>query len=169
VVGFGLISSAAAFIVLIWAGTFLPGLAGEVFSRLAGIMWTPVLLDLTLFGFGLALVFLVNAWMRRREGDELVFLEQVDDRESPSGMPAAARSAVFPYRPETRDPGPALAAIEGALEIPDLQEAANLLYQLPPESLDTPEVLELRLRLARAQDRPAQVRELEARLAKQRP
>ncbi|MEO1845671.1 MAG: TM2 domain-containing protein, partial [Akkermansiaceae bacterium] len=38
-IGFGLILAAATLIALIWLGTYLPGLLGEVFSMFAGLMW----------------------------------------------------------------------------------------------------------------------------------
>ncbi len=47
-IGFGLILAVAAILVLIWLGMFLPGFAGEVFRKLAGMMWTPLVLDFSL-------------------------------------------------------------------------------------------------------------------------
>ena len=159
-VGFGLILVAAALVALIWLGTYLPGLAGEFFSMVAGIMWTPIFIDLSIFVFGFFLVIALNVWIRSREGDEYVYLEQVEGPEVPSELPSRARSAVFSEKPEAAGVAPSLAAIEGALELGDGQQAAELLYQLPPEQLDTPEVLTLRIRLARSQGREDQATKL---------
>ena len=164
-VGFGLILAAGMVIALIWAGSYLPGLAGEIFSKIAGIMWTPVLLDLTIFFLGLSLVLWINAWIRAREGEELVYLEQIEGPAIPSDLPEQARSAVYREEPAPCGDNPVLAAIEGALDLPDPLQAAELLYQLPPEELDTPEVLALRIRLARLNERPDQAAELERLLA----
>ena len=81
-VGFGLIAIAAAIIVVIWAGTYLPGFPGEVFSMIAGIMWSPILLDISLFIIGLSLVFWINHIRRQADGDEFVMLEVPDSDES---------------------------------------------------------------------------------------
>ena len=82
-VGFGLIALAAAVIVLIWVGTYLPGFPGEVFSMIAGIMWSPILLDISLFILGLTLVFWINHIRRQAEGDEFVLLETAEKPEPP--------------------------------------------------------------------------------------
>ncbi|NNM29998.1 MAG: hypothetical protein HKO57_10770, partial [Akkermansiaceae bacterium] len=99
-VGLGLIVAAALIVTLIWAGTYLPGFLGEVFSIVAGIMWTPVLLDISLFVLGLAFVLWLNHHRRKREGDEYVYLEQIEGPGVPDDLPAEARSAVFREAPE---------------------------------------------------------------------
>ena len=163
-IGFAFIFAAGLVVALIWAGTYLPGFAGEVFSMIAGIMWTPILLDLTIFIMGGIFVLWLNHFIRAREGDEFVYLEQVDGPDIPADLPAEARAAVFTEEPETQGLAPALAAIEGALELDDRAEASELLYQLPPDSLDEPEVLALRIRLAWAHGRDEQARALEDKL-----
>lgn len=145
-VGFGLILAAAVVIILIWCGTYLPGFAGEVFSMIAGIMWSPILLDLSLFLMGFLLILWLNHLRRLRDGDEFVYLEQVDG--PTDGLPAGARSAVYHEKPGEPDPSLPLAAIEGALELRDTAEAARLLYELPEDELEHPAVLALRIRLA---------------------
>jgi len=147
-IGLGLLLVAAGFIVLIWLGTFLPGFAGEAFSKMAGIMWTPVFLDLSLFLLGLSLVLWLNKYRLERDGDEFVYLEQVNDPEAPANLPADARSALYKTAPETLGEEPTLAAIEGALALDDLKEATHLLLQLSAEALETPEALALRISLA---------------------
>lgn len=146
--GFGLILVVAAIIVLIWLGTYLPGLPGEIFSMIAGIMWSPVLLDLSLFLIGLTLVLWVNHIRRKGDGDEFVYLEAVEGPDIPDDLSAESRSAIFRHRPEEPDRSIALAAVEGALDMGDLQTATELLLEVPEEELDLPDTLALRIRLA---------------------
>ncbi|HAT19181.1 MAG: hypothetical protein HRU37_02375 [Roseibacillus sp.] len=146
-IGFGLILAVATLLVLIWLGMFLPGFAGEVFRKLAGMMWTPVVLDLSLFLLGITLILWLNMFIRAREGDEYVYLEQIEA--PPDDLPEEARSAVFREAPEPQGLSPSLAAIEGALELNDLSEATSLLFELPPDQLEEPDVLVLRIALAR--------------------
>ena len=150
-IGFGLILAAATLIALIWLGTYLPGFLGEVFSMFAGLMWTPLVLDFTIFLFGVVLILWLNMFVRAREGDEFVYLEQVEGPDVPADLPEEARSAVFRENPVPHGLEPSLAAIEGALALDDLGEAADLLFELPPDQVDEPEVLTLRIQLARKQ------------------
>ena len=150
-IGFGLILAAATLIALIWLGTYLPGFLGEVFSMFAGLMWTPLVLDFTIFLFGVILILWLNMFIRAREGDEFVYLEQVEGPDVPADLPEEARSAVFREKPVPQGLEPSLAAIEGALALGDLGEAADLLFELPPDQVDEPEVLTLRIQLARKQ------------------
>lgn len=147
-VGFGLILAAATMIVLIWLGTYLPGFPGEVFSLIAGIMWSPVLLDISLFLMGIILILWINHIRHKGETDEFVYLETVDGPDMPGDLPAEARSAVFRERPEPVPENLTLPAIEGALDMGDLQTATELLLDLPEEDLKSPEILALRIRLA---------------------
>ena len=163
-VGFGLILAAAALVALIWLGTYLPGFLGEAFSMFAGLMWTPIVLDITIFLFGVILILWLNMVIRAREGDEYVYLEQAEGPDVPADLPAAARTAIFRDKPEDQGLTPALGAIEGALDLGDLGEAAGLLFDLPPEHLDEPEVLALRIRLARRQGHGGKADELLAEL-----
>ena len=87
-IGFGLILAASAILLLIWLGMFLPGFAGEVFRKLAGMMWTPIIIDCSLFLLGIILVLSLNWFIRSRQGDEYVYLEQVND--PPEGLPDRA-------------------------------------------------------------------------------
>ena len=152
-VGIGLLLAASAVIVVLWAGTYLPGFAGEVFSMVSGILWTPVLLDISLFVIGLGLVLWLNKVRLAREGDEYVYLEQVEEPELPADLPAEARSAVYSGPPAELADRPELAAIEGALAMKDYAGATSLLLELDEEELEQAEVLALRCELALAQDR----------------
>ena len=161
-VGVGIIFAAAAFITLIWLGMFLPGFAGEVFQKMAGLMWTPLILDVSLFLLGIILILWLNIFIRAREGDEYVYLEQVES--PPADLPEGARSVIFHEPPEPRGVGPGLAAIEGALELNDLSEATTLLYELPADQLEEPDVLALRIELSRRKGHDQKAAELLAEL-----
>lgn len=163
-VGLALILAAALFIILIWTGTFLPGLAGETFAKMAGIMWTPVLLDITLFLFGLSLVLWLNKYRLEKEGDEYVYLEQVEGPEIPSDLPQETRSVIYKAAPEQLGDDPTLAAIEGALAMDDQEDAINLLLRLSPEALASPPALAARITLAERQGKNEEKQKLLAEL-----
>lgn len=153
VVGLGLLLTASGVIVVIWLGTYLPGGFGEFFSILAGIMWTPVLLDISLFLIGLTLVLWLNKRRLDKEGDEYVYLEQVEGPNLPGDLPQESRSAVYSSAPEKLTGNPACAAIEGALSLGDLEEATRLLLAISPSDLEAPDVLGVRIQLAEQTDR----------------
>ncbi len=159
-IGFGMILVAACLIALIWMGTYLPGFLGEAFSVFAGLMWTPIVLDITIFLFGFILILWLNIFIRARDGDEFVYLEQVDGPDVPDDLPTEARSAVFKDRPDPQGLEPSLAAIEGALQLDDPAAAIDLLLALPPGQVDEPEVLALRIRLSRKQGHHEKAAEL---------
>ena len=166
-IGGGLILAAAFVLLLVWLGMFLPGFAGEVFRKLAGFLWTPLILDFSLFILGVILVLSLNWYIRVKNGDECVYLEQVVD--PPAGLPERARSAIFKEEPEPQGIGPRLAAIEGALALNDLSEATSLLFELPESHLEDPEVLALRIALARRKEHTAKADQLLQKLMAQAP
>ena len=166
-IGGGLILAAAGLLLLIWLGMFLPGFAGEVFRKMAGFLWTPLILDFSLFILGVILVLSLNWYIRVRKGDECVYLEQVED--PPSGLPEKARSAIFSEEPEPQGLGPKLAAIEGALALNDLSEATSLLFELPESHLEDSEVLALRIALARRKEHTGKADQLLQKLMIQSP
>ena len=163
-VGIGLLLAASAAVVLLWAGTYLPGFAGEMFSMVAGIFWTPVLLDISLFIMGFALILWLNKVRLDREGDEYVYLEQVDPPEDGETLPAEARSAVYAAPPAELAEKPEVAAIEGALALGDQAQATDMLLKLSEEELNLPEVLAVRVQLARQQDRHSEAEALVEKL-----
>jgi hypothetical protein len=90
---------------------------------------------------------MLNHWRQKREGDELVYLEQVDQ---PGKLPDHAKWAVFREPPLTGEEPSLLVQADGALAISDWQTAADCLAAMPEEQLKMPEALSLRLQLARA-------------------
>ena len=80
--GFVPILSIALVIITIFALGALPGFAGEVFRKIAGIMFTPVFLELSFAFFGLIAVLWINQIRLAKEGDEFVSMEIEDDTPS---------------------------------------------------------------------------------------
>ena len=78
-IGFVPIAAIALVIILIFALGMLPGFAGELFRKIAGIMFTPVFLELSFAFMGILAVLWVNQIRLAREGDEFVSLEIADD------------------------------------------------------------------------------------------
>lgn len=54
-----------------------PGVLGEWFGMIAGLLSTPVFLEISFFALGLMIVVGVNHWRLRRDGDEFVTLDEV--------------------------------------------------------------------------------------------
>ena len=73
----------AAVIIGIGLGGRLPGLAGEIFRKITGFMFTPVFLELTFALLGLIAVFWINSIRLQREGDDFVSLEIEDEQDEP--------------------------------------------------------------------------------------
>ncbi|MCW1886801.1 hypothetical protein OKA04_18825 [Luteolibacter flavescens] len=59
-------------------GTTLPGLIGEVFTKVVGFLTSPFLLEGSLIFAGFTLVILINSWRRHRDGDEFVYLDELN-------------------------------------------------------------------------------------------
>ncbi len=150
------------FLLLVMAAN-LPGLAGEFFSRIMGIVTTPFLLEASLAVLGLVLVIAINHWRQRREGDELVYLDEV--RGAPDELPEQARWAVYRQQPlDPENPGPA-DLLEGALAIGDHETAVEVLADMSDEERHRPEVMRLRIELAKATGKEELARRLELEMA----
>ena len=79
-----------------------PGLLGEWFGMIAGFLSTPVLLEVSFFTIGLIIVVSVNHWRMKREGDEFVYLEQINEPELAAVPPDQAEGVGEPPRPEVK-------------------------------------------------------------------
>ncbi len=129
---------------------FLPGLLGEAVGKIIGIVTTPFFLEATFLFLGLLIVISLNIWRRHKQGDECVYLEQVTGPNVPNNLPDQARWAIFREQPlDAIGPTP-LELAEGALAAGDYAAAAESIATLEPEMLHHPDVLRLRLDLARA-------------------
>ena len=69
-----LVSGAVVGMLLGWR--FIPGWVGESVGTLVGIMSTPFFMEASFIVLGLVIVLALNIWRRRRDGDELVFLDE---------------------------------------------------------------------------------------------
>lgn len=128
----------------------LPGLLGEWIGSVIGIMTTPFFLEASFLLIGLFIVISLNIWRRQKDGDECVYLEQVSGPDVPNNLPDNARWAIFREAPLDVVGPSALELAEGALATGDLDAATQWIATLEPELLRQPEVLRLRLELARA-------------------
>jgi len=153
---------AGPFLTLVMS-TGLPGLAGEFFTKILGIVTTPFLLEASVIILGFLIVILLNHWRHQREGaDEFVYLEEVKDAPD---LPSQARWAVYKEKPlEAGDP--ALSdLLEGAVAIGDHASAIDILDAMSAEEQHRPEVLRQRIALAKATGKDELARRLEAELA----
>jgi hypothetical protein len=140
---------------------FLPGVLGEWVGFMVGIVTTPFFLEASFAILGLVIVISLNHWRQHKDGDEFVYLEQVDGPDVPANLPDHAKWAVYREKPlDGAEPSP-LAQVEGALAIGDFQAAGEWLGGLSPEELRQPAALQLRLELAKATGRNDLVKSLE--------
>jgi hypothetical protein len=112
--GTAVIGGVSALLLLLAVGRFLPGLGGEFFARILGIITTPFLMEITLFVLGIVLVMTLNHWRQRRDGDELVYLEELQsasDEPADDGRRAlrAEATAAPQSAPAANPPGDAAA------------------------------------------------------------
>jgi len=98
--GTAVIGGVSGPLMLLAVGRFLPGLGGEFFARILGIITTPFLMEVTLFVLGIVVVMTLNNWRQRRDGDELVYLDELQRApdEPPDDAQGAARLEARPTR-----------------------------------------------------------------------
>jgi hypothetical protein len=139
---------------------YLPGLAGEWLGVIAGLMSTPFLLEASFLIIGLVIVIAVNHWRQRRDGDELVYLEQIDGPDLPGDLPDQAKWAVYRDEPLSGVEPSLLERAEGAMAIRDFETAGACLAEMSEDELRHPDVRELRIALATATGRADLARRL---------
>lgn len=140
---------------------FLPGLLGEWVGIIVGVMSTPFFLEGTFILLGMTTVVLLNSWRRHKEGDEFVYLEQVDGPDVPANLPDQAKWAVYREKPLEGGELSLLDQAEGAFAIGDYPAAVEAVGAMSPAELKAPETLRFRLELAKATGRLDLVAELE--------
>lgn len=153
----------AGLFALVVIGTRLSGLAGEFFARIAGIMATPFLMEGSLCVLGFIVVMLLNHWRQRREGDECVYLDEIEDGHA--DLPAQARWAVYREKPLAPEVPAASDLLEGALAIGDHSAAIEILSTMSDAERHQPETMRQRIALARATGKEDLARRLEAEMA----
>jgi len=162
VIGILIIAGVGAAFVLAFLATFIPGIVGEWASMLLGFVTTPVFLEITFFCIGLMIVLLLNHLRMKREGDGWVYLERVDDPEAPQDLPEHAKWAAYREPPLPGEEPGLLAQAEGATAIGDYDAAAEAISAMGDAELQRPEVLALRIRLARASGKEDLARRLDS-------
>ncbi|MFD0892707.1 hypothetical protein KBB96_14885 [Luteolibacter ambystomatis] len=143
------------------AASFLPGVTGEFFGMITGVLSTPVFLEISFFLMGFMIVLALNHWRMKKEGDEFVYLDQIQEPET-THLPDQAKWAIYKTKPLPGEEPSLLVQAEGALEIGDLQAAADAVAAMEETELHLPETTALRIRLARASGREDLARKLEA-------
>lgn len=149
-VGAGILLFLGIFILTLWWLATREGFVGDVFSTILGITATPLLLEFSFVVMGLITVLGINYFVQKRQGDEYVYLEQVDDPELGT-LPEQTRQVIYRSPPERVEVGiEPLDLAEGAADLDDFSEAWSHLNSMPEAELEEPRALNLRLRLAMA-------------------
>jgi len=107
----------------------------------------------------------VNHIRQKKEGPELVYLEEVNDPLSKDILPNRSRSTIYKDTPLEHEEGLDLAIIEGAIDNDDLDLATDRLMAMPPSQLEEIETIKLRLKLAQKRNDPLQVADLQKKMA----
>lgn len=165
-IGGGILLTLTVLICLALTGwRYLPGLLGEWIGTMIGALTTPFILEASFVILGFILVIAINTWRRHKDGDELVYLESISGPDVPADLPDQAKWAVYKTVPLAGEAPEPLVQIEGALAIGDFESAAETLASLPETELHQPEILALRIRLARETGREDLAHKLERDLA----
>ena len=162
-VGSAVIALIGGFLLLCGLGRLMPGLVGEWFGMVVGILTTPLLMEASLFLLGLFAVLVINHWRRVREGDEFVILEQAEGPGA-EALPEPARWGLLPDPAPPGEEPDLLTRAEGALEAGDPDSALECLALMGDDERNQPAALRVRIRLARATGRDELARRLEQRL-----
>jgi uncharacterized membrane protein len=144
----GLLTVTVCGVLIGWG--YLPGLLGEWIGMMVGVVTTPFFMEASFIFIGLTLVVLINIWRRKKDGDECVYLEQVDGAEELGGLPDHAKFAVYREKPLPGETPSLQAQAEGAMAIGDHAAAAEWIGAMSEEELKCEETLFLRLELAKA-------------------
>jgi hypothetical protein len=162
-VGFCVVAGVAGLILLIAWARYLPGVGGEFFGRILGIISTPFLMEASFCVLGLVLVMTLNIWRQHRDGDELVYLEELKDAQAQS--PDHVKWAVCPEPSLDAAPPEAIALLERAVSMGDHDAAIEILEAMDDSERRKPQTLRQRIALAKAMGQEELARRLEAELA----
>lgn len=144
------------------AASYIPGFVGEFFGVITGILATPVFLEVSFFILGFLIVLALNHWNMKKEGDEFVYLDQIQEKDLHLGLPEQAKYAIYRDKPLAGEEPSLLIQAEGALDIRDFTSAFDAIAAMTPEELRSPETTALRIRLARATGKEDLARLLES-------
>ncbi len=143
---------------------YLPGLWGEWIGTMVGVLTTPFFLEASFIFIGLTLVVAINHWRQKRDGDECVYLEQVNEPEVAVDLPEHAKFAVYRKKPLPGEMPTLLAQAEGAMAIGDHEAAAEWIAAMSEVELKQEETLFLRMELAKATGKTELAEHLEKEL-----
>ena len=132
---------------------YLPGLLGETVGTIIGVMTTPFCMEASFIVLGIIIVISLNNWRRIKDGDDFVYLEQIDGPDAPKDMPDQARWAVYREKPLDAKLPSLLEQAEGAFAIGDYAAATEWIGEMSHEELKKQDTLTLRLELAKATGR----------------
>lgn len=74
--GIIIVSLMTSVVCLLVFWRFIPGWVGESVGRVAGLISTPFILEISFFVMGLGIVVLLNSWRRKKAGDEFVEFDE---------------------------------------------------------------------------------------------
>lgn len=85
-------------------GHSIPGVVGEWISMMVGLMTTPVFLEISAFLGGLMVVMAINHWREKRDGEELIYLNEagdgvdLSDHTTPNNLPMKVGAVQAPEK-----------------------------------------------------------------------
>lgn len=145
----------------------VPGVWGEWLGMVIGLMTTPFVMETTFITLGIILVVSINHWRRIKEGDDFVFLEQIDERDAPKNLPDHAKWAMYRDQPQAAIKLTLLEKAEGAVAIGDYAMATQCLSEMSNSELKQLATLQVRIELAEATGKSELLAELKAEVAAQ--
>jgi len=132
---------------------YLPGLFGETVGTIIGVMTTPFCMEASFIFLGISIVVGLNIWRRIKDGDDFVYLEQVDGPDTPKNLPDQAKWAVYREKPLDPEAPTLLEQAEGAFSIGDYETTTECIGAMERDELKQQDTLSLRLALAKATGR----------------
>lgn len=166
VVGAGILMTIAILVPSALMGwRLVPGIWGEWLGMVIGLMTTPFVMETTFVILGIVLVITINHWRRVKEGDDFVFLEQIDAQNAPKGLPDHAKWALYREKPQDPVALSLLEKVQGALAIGDYGMATQWISEMESAELKQVETLELRIELAEATGKTELLTELREELS----
>jgi len=111
-------------------------------GMLQGMGTTPFFMETGVVIFGFLCVLTINHFRQKWDGDELVYLEVVED--PTDDLPSDSKAVIFDEMHEKEDQLKiSIAAIEGAIASNDIDQAKQLIAELSSEELQSSEVSEV--------------------------
>lgn len=153
----------AGFIIVIWCCGYLPGPVGRTFSLITGFLWTPTIMEPTLFLLALMSILVLNHHRRKKDGPDLIYLEAGDGSEA-QNLPERSQATPFDEASQPLSGEEMVATIESTAARSEHKEVLRLMRDLPQDLLECEEILAVRLQLAQANNDPNHIRGLSRKL-----